>query len=236
MYCMKCGAKIPDGGRFCATCGTDVLQNEEAKAVTETVVAAQSVPTAETVMPIAGSAQAAVTAPVAERKKMSPKKKRLALIFSAVAAVVVVVVVLLVVSLNNIHSSPEKLAEAVVKAYCEVDVETVVEALPDFAVRDRLGNSSLSAKASRKQLISRLKMTVNVYEERQSVKVLQCIVTDRIDMDDIDPDDYGMTNMDYFSITDTAVVEVWCIIDGEMETREVYCIEMDGKWYVLDLD
>lgn len=153
------------------------------------------------------------------------------------AGIAVIVTVIILLCSSNINSSPEKVAAATIQATYEMDVDTLVQTIPDFTIREQAYRYDLPETASRKQFVNAMKELVSQMGERsQTVKIISSEISGHGRIRDMLWDYYGMTRDEYDTITDYVIVDVECMIDGEERYFEVSCIEMNNKWYVLDMD
>lgn len=168
------------------------------------------------------------------QKKIHINKKGLILLLCAGVAIIAIVAMLVG---NNINASPEKVAAAVIQGTFEMDMEKVVQTCPDFTLRKQAYRYDLPETATRKQFIQAMKNLVAQRGERaQPVKIISSEISDYGSIRNMNWNSYGMTRDEYATITDYVIVDVECTVDGERQHFEVSCIEMNGKWYVLDLD
>lgn len=176
----------------------------------------------------------AVQKPEAQEK---PRIKNKAPYLLLCAGVAVIVTVIALLCSNHINSSPEKVAAATIQATFEMDVETLVQTIPDFTIREQAHRYDLPETASRKQFVNAMKELVSqMGEQSQTVKIISSEISGHGRIRDMLWDYYGMTRDEYNTITDYVIVDVECLIDGDERYFEVSCIEMNDKWYVLDMD
>ena len=157
------------------------------------------------------------------------------------AVVILLIGVITVVFLQfggGINESPEQVAVAAVEAMYEVDPDKLVQTFPDFVVRENAQAYGLvEESATREEIAKAMKEFIALSSPvRQDAEIISCKITGDLDSQDISWSYYGITRSEFLAITDTAVVMIECLVDNENLYREIYCIEMDDKWYVLDMD
>lgn len=170
----------------------------------------------------------------APKKKFAVSKKLVAIVL---AVCILAVVLIAVFSGSSINSSPEKLAAAFVESMYELDAEKMVQCLPDYYIQDKAYAFGLERNATRKQFAKAMDEYTSE-SEKQDVKIVSCAITEEIDLDDILWDYYGMTGDDYDKVTQAVVVAVEYKLSGESYTdvAEISCIQINGEWYMMDVD
>ncbi len=232
MFCNKCGKQLADGVLFCDGCGAAQEQAPVAAQPVQPAAPAQPVQYAQPEQ----AAQYAQPVQYAQPTPPAPKKKTGLIIGLACggAALVVAIVLLIVFLIPKGYSTPEKVAEAAIKATCEIDAETLLDCVPDALWKSEFGNVD-------KKTVAKLLEAQADADDRMTCVILS---SRRVYDSDYDYSDILEEAEDYFdddiaaiaSIKDACVVEVSAIIDGDAETIEVACVKMGNSWYVLELD
>lgn len=156
-----------------------------------------------------------------------------------IVAVAMIVLVAIIASIwiksNNVNSSPEKVAAAVIKSEYEIDINTMIKCFPDFTIREIAVEEGLSETASRSEVIKKVKESYR-YETPLKVNIICSELEGKYDVSNYtffrEIYEY-MTNNEYKSITEVAEVSVDYFIDGEKESTQITCIKMKNKWYFL---
>ncbi len=150
--------------------------------------------------------------------------------------IVVGVIITLSSSGYSMHLSPENLVREIIEARSNRDGKIKMQANPDWIVRDLALRLGLGEDATREDVEA-------IYSERYknaspfAYEIFQC-TTYEISVDTVPQvleSNYNMTTGEYQAITDAAVVEVGYVVWGLANYEKVYCIKMDGKWYLLNV-
>ncbi len=188
--------------------------------------------------PVCGTDQ---SKPIKNVKKITISPKIGILAACVVVAVIAIIVVLSVMG-NSVNKTPESVAVAFVESQFSYDIEKLIQCVPDCQVRRLKGQYGLSDDATNKQLVEAVNREIENYytdEESTKIEVLSSTVTGNGNLRDLLWDYYGMTRAEYDTITQMVVVEVECLIKEESEYDQTFivtCIEIDDKWYALDID
>ncbi len=235
MFCNKCGKQLADGVVFCDGCGAAVEQAPVAAQPAQPVQPASYAQPAQYAAP-AQYAQPTQATQYATPVPPAPKKKTGLIVGLACggAALVVAIVLLIVFLIPKGYSSPESVAEAAIKATCEIDAETLLDCVPDALWKSEFGNvdKKTVAKMLEAQADADDRMTCVILSSRRVYDADYSYSDILEEAEDYFDDDIAAIA----SIQDACVVEVSAIIDGDSETIEVACIKMDNSWYVLELD
>ena len=207
-FCVKCGAKLEEGAKFCTACA----------------------------FPVDGSAPVNTETPEAATASVAAKplnKKLIGIIAGAAAALVVALILIFVLLPGGAdHSSPEAVAEAFVEAYFGGDVGTAYDCYPDFYleyIADQMGCEVSDLKGIMADNLAALMEDVEF--KIKKVKVDE--ETD--DLDDIPSRIQNrMSKADEKAFEGYAEVTIKMEFDGSDTTRYISCICLDGKWYVLE--
>ena len=222
MFCNKCGTPLDADAAFCTNCGTPVAAAPNAPAPGYT--------------PAPGYAPAPVYAPA--QAPMDPAKKKKMILFGAIGAGVLAVILILVLVLGggNGYSSPEDTAEAFIIAQYTYDAEGLIACFPDFYVRYIGENMGLGDNISRSAVVKLLESNVE-NEPSSKCRVLSMEVREV-------PESYYqlvqmrantfryMTDAELDSLGKIVRVRVEFTYDGDEDSETVYCMELDGRWYV----
>ena len=137
-------------------------------------------------------------------------------------------------------STPEKAASEFVTAILfKIDTQKLADLSPDFYIEyacEDLGIENPSRKAFVEALNEQLAMYGDVSVEGEVLNAKAYYENDDIDeyLDDL-TEYYGATSEDIKKISDSCIVEVKVYSKeyDEYDTLEVFCIKMDGRWYVI---
>lgn len=220
MFCQNCGKLLEQGERFCSACGAKA---EEAQPVEPTY----EIPVEPT-----------YTAPV-EPAPAKGGNKKLFMLLGIIGGAVLVLAIAAYFIIGFMSNTPENVAEDFVTAYCEYDAEGMVDCVPDFLLYELADDYDCAP--TRSAIAAAMKLEV-LGKAPRSLQVLSVARTYEYTYADFMEDAYdeiedmGGTAADVLKVTDVCVVEIKCIIDGDVETIEVYCMEYDGDWCALDMD
>ena len=177
------------------------------------------------------------TLEIKPKKKMKIKPAGIGLACAALA--VLLVALLVVLPAVNINASAEKVSAAFVESIFEIDVRKMVQCYPDFLIRERASYVGLQPDATRREFINAMEAEA-ANEEKSNVKILSSQIVDEIDPYDLysDSDYYGFNYNEFQQIKRAVYVEVIYQEKGKEYTDylEVLCIQMENKWYMLDVD
>ena len=215
MFCPKCGNTLQPGETFCAACGTAVSQ------------------------------QGAANANAPQEPKKNPLEAILAdkkkLIIAAGALVAVILVIVLISGVFSTQSSASKVAEAYVTASIRDDVEGTLELMPEF-ILERMAEEEYDMKEyDFDKLVRKIKKEADIDEPDDEIEI------DIIENEPQDDDDDKEDAMDavkaylkmidcydeYKNVDDAMYVEIGYEADDDDGERNVLCVKMSGKWYVL---
>ncbi len=232
MFCPNCGLNLPEGSAFCANCGAHVAVDEAPP---------QSQPQVQ------NEFQEQYRPPIYAK----PKKKTAKMVgVIASAAVVIAVALILIFTLGGSvgTSSPEDAVKALAEAFTSMDVEAMLNIMPDFAVDSIADEYGLPAGSSRSVVAASARLDMDDYityfqsaqfTDIKTKKIIKSSDSDFSDyLDDcmyeynFDADDYKIEafaevtykiKISYMGMTNT--VETSCI-----------CIKVDGNWYIGSMD
>jgi len=177
------------------------------------------------------------TLEIKPKKKMKIKPAGIGLACAALA--VLLVALLVVLPAVNINASAEKVSAAFVESIFEIDVRKMVQCYPDFLIRERASYVGLQPDATRREFINAMEAEA-ANEEKSNVKILSSQIVDEIDPYDLysDSDYYGFNYNEFQQIKRAVYVEVIYQEKGKEYTDylAVLCIQMENKWYMLDVD
>ena len=204
MFCANCGKNLADDVKFCDGCGAPT--------------GVQSAP------------QVAVATQAPAQKKMS--KGLLIGLIAGGAAVILTVVLLLVFLLPKRYSSPEAVAKDIITAYASMDVDTMVDCIPEFMFESvGITDKNVAKEMLRARMIGSEPTTYNC-------TILSVIRDYSYPQDEIQEalERYVPEAFYYKAISqiqESCVVKVTAMVDGETETLEVLCVKVGGSWYAL---
>lgn len=208
MFCENCGAKIQEGGTFCAECGAPIRNVQPETPTTGTV----------------------------QTKRQLSKRARIIAI-SAAAIVVVAVLVIVLVSIfggRGYKSTAEKFVEATFSA----DGKTMVSLIPDKVLKLACEEADMTKKEFTEYLTENLEDSIAYYDryfdkwsysydiaeiEDYSSKALKSLKEDYEDEYDID-----------VKAAKTITVDITIRADGEKdeESLDIVVIKIGNTWYI----
>ncbi len=208
-FCVKCGAQLEEGAKFCTACA----------------------------FPVDGSVPANTQIPTATPVPVSTKpmnKKRLGIMIGVVAALVLVIVLVAVLFFGGgaDHSSPEAVTETCIEAYNSGDADTFLDCYPDFFweyTADRMGRDVSAVKDLMEQTVSGAPWS------GRGIKIKKVKVEEETDDFDKIPAYLRecMSHEVEKAFESWAEVEIKIEIDGDDFTKTMYCICLNGKWYAM---
>lgn len=174
----------------------------------------------------------------AEKSKRNVIWKNKKVIISVVSVMVVLIAVIIFFAvINNVNASPEKVAVTAVKSEHALDFETNIKCFSDFTLKEiAVVDCGLSVDASRRDVVNGLKALYR-YETPKKATIISTseIARYNVAQYNINFNTY-MTASDYKSIKNVATVKVDFLVDGVKDSITATCIDMNGKWYVVDID
>lgn len=120
MFCKNCGSQLQDDAKFCTTCGS----------ATETTCVPASDPIS--------------TEQAAHDRTLNARKKKVIALVSIVC--IVAVVAFLLLRNNNKYASPEAVARDFVIAQNTLDVDKLLDCIPDFLIYYEYGTDREGAR------------------------------------------------------------------------------------------
>ena len=165
--------------------------------------------------------------------KKSGNGKLIGIICGAAGAAVLAVVLILVLVLGGSgYSSAEDAAEAYVQAYIDCDAEGMLDCYPDFLFEYLEDEFDMD----RDDMIDDLEDEFDDMEDMDEVKIKKVKVKkDGDDLDDLPSKiEDAMSKDDKKAFEEWAKVEVKVDFDGKTTNMTIYCICLDGSWYVLN--
>lgn len=257
MFCPNCGAQLPDGSKFCASCGSAV---ESAPAETEILTPAEtpaSVPVEETVVlsvdtpapvqetpvvpqhqPYAEYAPQTVSAPVMTAEPAPVKKKNKGLLIGvivAAVAIVTAVVLFLVLGGGGGSSSPEAVAEKAISCTFEGDIDGLFSCVNDKYLDVMCEKEGVSLDEIKSQMSEAMSYITTLGID---YKIVNNGATE------VDSSTYDSVVEEYagydISVTDVKRVnlEVTMTVFGMEQSQDfpIITVKIGGNWYVGDMD
>lgn len=134
----------------------------------------------------------------------------------------------------GVHRSPEAVAEAVVEAYYTNDANTYVKCHPDFWAVERADWYGCPVEELTDEMEEYLEEVSEDYDEYELIRVR--LMDQREGTEGLNAMIVKDASRDGSSeITGWGKVSVRfkLDVDGETESMTIYCICLDGSWYVL---
>ncbi len=161
--------------------------------------------------------------------------KLFGIVAGAVAAVVLVVILIVVLAGGNVHGSAQDVAEAYLEARYDFDAEGMLECYPDFVLEEIADREDCDVD----ELADEMEDSWGLAGALSSgdFRIIRSSIDDR--GDDLDDLSYGIEEV--MPSKDERVFEEWAKVEVEYEYygREsstiVWCLCLDGKWYVYAL-
>ncbi len=229
MYCMKCGAQLPEGTRFCLNCGA------EQPAPADTANASAPVYNAGDYQPPRDNT-ASAPAPVKAKKSKKP------FIISAAGLLLVAAIILTIVLVSG--GSPESRAAAFMKCVgsatnTRLDANTVFDYLPPEYMEKMAQNMGMTVEGYKKS-VQRLfddqyRQIVNNPELAEKNKLIS---VDVLRVEELTPDELeDLHRQSDFSFSEAkrVIMKIVYMEDGEVETNEnnqLVMVKVGSKWYV----
>lgn len=173
----------------------------------------------------------------AEKSKTNVIWKNKKVIISVVSVMVVLIAVIIFFAvINNVNASPEKVAVTAVKSTYAIDIDTYLKCFSKFTLKEIAAHFGLSTGASRREITNCFKALYR-YETPKNVTIISTseIARYNVAQYNINFNTY-MTASDYKSIKNVVTVKVDFLVDGVKDSITATCIDMNGKWYVVDID
>ena len=226
-YCSKCGTACEDSFAFCPACSTPFAAPAQQPA------APVQQPTAPAQQPAAPAQQPA--APVQQPAVSAPQKssKKLVFLISGIVAILLIAAVcvwfFVLRGNGNIHKSPE----AVVKAYLTTDdYDTYVDCILEETKEDMI---ECNDEDIYKDLFDKgLREWSGSFFPAEDL-TLEILSTKELRESEIEDlgSDLDIFNIDVDDIEAMSAVKVKVKLKKESFKETYYCINEDGKWYVL---
>ena len=160
------------------------------------------------------------------------------MIFGGIGVIVIIALILVFTLVGGKgFSSPESAAEAFVTASVEVNAEDYLDCLPDFCVCKLAKDYDLNINASRDEVAEAMMEDVNRPDfddfRIESVRVVDYASDSFYERISNRSGAFRyITNEESASIGEIVKVKVAFYADGRTHTENLYCIEMDGRWFV----
>lgn len=201
MFCSNCGANNADGSTFCQGCGAALSSDGSA------------------------ASNVAMTAPLAPKKPVNKK----VIIGIGIAAVVAIIVLVLVIVLNkdknNIHKSPESIANAYLEAYMSKDYEGMLDCIYNDVIEDReYRNRKNDFAEDLQDFSSEVKSYKYEYIKEKTGEDLAEEIADY-------KYDYDVT-IEGYAVAKVNFIEK----DGDEDYDYLRLVKINGDWYVNKLD
>lgn len=243
MICPKCGQTIDDGVKFCPICG----ENLAAYAAAPQQPAEENKPAfcagcgAPMEPGLKFCPKCGTPAGTAQKPKAKAKiDKKWFIIGGCALAAIVVAVVLIVVLTGGVGRNGASSAEAIGEAYFDAMMDGDAEAYFGLICTPILRRmSNMSSSATRDEMIDYLaERGKNIFDDMdgmasvdlQDVTVVENNLTDSIYLS-------YFTEEERASVQDIAKVKLtvrYSVMGySDTDTETVYCVKMDGKWFLL---
>ena len=218
MFCSKCGMQLSDNAAFCSSCGTPQGSQPVAQPMEQ---------------PIAQPA-------VSMGKKISLSKNAKLALIGGVALVVVLAVVLLAFGGSSEYKSPETVATAFFESIFELDAEKMVDCMADPIFNYLVSSMGLPEKVSKSDVIDYMQQTFEfqgnvILDQFKYREIHSVVVSEYLDIEDLQR--YGASDFEMREITSAVKMKVrFQKPNGGTHSLRVVCVEIDGNWYIWDLD
>lgn len=218
MFCAKCGKELPEDAAFCPGCGTQ----QESRPVDQPFT-----------QPIAQSV-------ASTGKKISLSKNAKLALIGGVALVVVLAVVLLAFGGSSVNKSPETVSTAFFESIFELDAEKMVDCMADPIFNYLVRSMGLPETVSKSDVIDYMQQTFElqgnvILDQFKYREIHSVVLSEHLDIEDLKR--YGASEFEMSEITSAVKMKVrFQKPNGGTYSVRVVCAEIDGDWYIWDLD
>ena len=248
MICPKCGQELADGVKFCFKCGTDVTSYKAPEKPAETENPAAAEENRPSFCTKCGAPMAAEMkfcakcgTPAGGSRPKGPGiklNKKLFTIGGCALAGIIVVIVLIAILAGGRASTPEAIGKACFNARIDGDAEGYYDLFCTPVLRRMSG---ISEDATRKEMVQKLaeKGVGGMEDAREyGLKIKVKDVTSKT------VDEPSVYSLYYFTEEELDSVEEYAKVTVTLEysmqgmtqtdKETVYCVKIDGRWYLLD--